>query len=208
MSSPNIPVIEVGHVRLILLHDETLHSTWISLWIPSDLCVQNLKYLRFLGSCILGVDGVLAYEPDGDEVDTDGNLSEHEIYYCNAEDEGTFPLTIPLLLYAQNTYDERFVNEDLAHAVDLEVIRDRSHVASETTSTRNNFRKNLLERDPTCVWLGRSSRLCSGMHIIPHKRGSEVRSSIQYWYYYLIVSLFFWQTSVATAYCRKSTKIR
>ena len=104
MSSPNIPVIEVGHVRLILLHDE---NPSFHLDIPLDtirsLCSKPLKYLRFLGWCILGVDGVLAYEPDGDEVDTDGNLSEHEIYYCNAEDEGTFSLTIPLLLYAQTS---------------------------------------------------------------------------------------------------------
>ena len=107
MSSSNVPVIEVGHVRLILLHDEnsSFHLD-IPLDIIESLCLKPLKYLLFLGWCILGVEGVLAYEPEGDEVDADGNLSVHEIYYYNAEDAGTFALTMPLLLCAQNTYDE------------------------------------------------------------------------------------------------------
>ena len=68
---------------------------------------EALKYLCFLGWYILGVEGVLAYAPDedADEVDTDGILSEHEIYYYNAEVEGTFSLTISLLLCAENTYE-------------------------------------------------------------------------------------------------------
>ena len=107
MSSSNIHVIDVGHVRLILLHDE--NSSFyldIPLNIIESLCLKPLKYLLFLGWCILGVEGVLAYESDGDEVDTDGILSAREIYYYNAEDSGTFSLTIPLLLCAQNTYEE------------------------------------------------------------------------------------------------------
>ena len=60
-------------------------------------------------------------------------------------------------------------NEDLIHALDLEVIRDRTHVASETTSTREGFREKLLERDRNCVWTGLGSSFCSGMHIISHR---------------------------------------
>ena len=107
MSSSNIPVIDVGHVRLILLHDENCSLYLdIPLIIIESLCLKPLKYLLFLGWCILGVEGVLAYESDEDEVDTDGILSAREIYYYNAEDAGTFSLTIPLLLCAQNTYEE------------------------------------------------------------------------------------------------------
>ena len=69
-------------------------------------------------------------------------------------------------------------NEDFIHAVDLEAIRDRTQVASETTSTLEGFPEKLLERDPNCVWTCMSSSFCSGMHIIPHRRGSEVRSTI------------------------------
>jgi hypothetical protein len=91
MSSPaesDTPSIEVGHVRLILLQDEnsSFHLD-IPLEIIESLCLKPLKYLLFLGWCILGVEGVLAYEPNGDEIDTDGNLAEHEIYYFVAPDD-------------------------------------------------------------------------------------------------------------------------
>ena len=99
-------------------------------------------------------------------------------------------------------------NEDLIHAVDLEVIRDRIRVASETTSTRENFRQTLLERDPNCVWTGVKQKYCSTMHIIPHRRGSEVRSTHLVLVHYLIVSLYLGQTLVAEAHFTKSTQIR
>lgn len=65
-------------------------------------------------------------------------------------------------------------NEDLTHAVDLEVIKQRTNPPSETTTSRENFRTNLLARDACCVWTGSSNGI--GMHIIPYKRGSEVIS--------------------------------
>jgi hypothetical protein len=88
----NTPSIEVGHVRLILLQDEnsSFHLD-IPLEIIESLCLKPLKYLLFLGWCILGVEGVLAYERDGNEIDTDGNLGEHEIYYfVGPDDAGAF----------------------------------------------------------------------------------------------------------------------
>ena len=95
MSSPaesDTASIEAGHVRLILLHDE--NSSFyldIPLEIIKSLCLKPLKYLLFLGWCILGVEGVLAYERDGNGVDTDGNLGEHEIYYfVGPDDAGAF----------------------------------------------------------------------------------------------------------------------
>jgi hypothetical protein len=72
--------------------------------------------------------------------------------------------------------------EDLAHAVDPEVIRLRTNVPSETTGTRDAFRAGLLERDLCCVWTGLSERYGGeGMHIIPYKRGSEVCRTIPSW---------------------------
>ena len=95
-------------------------------------------------------------------------------------------------------------NEDLIHALDLEVIRDRTHVASETTSTREGFREKLLERDRNCVWTGLGSSFCSGMHIISHRSAFYHLVLVNY----LIVTPFLWHTTVVAANHTKSTKIR
>ena len=68
--------------------------------------------------------------------------------------------------------------EDLSHAVDIEVIKQRSNVPSETTESRNDFRDQLLIRDGFCVFTGSSDRFGSGLHIIPYRRGSEVCSKV------------------------------
>ena len=62
----------------------------------------------------------------------------------------------------------------LAHAVDLEVIKQRSHGPSESTSieSREEFRTRILARDGFCVWTG--FEMPVAMHIIPHRRGDEV----------------------------------
>ena len=60
----------------------------------------------------------------------------------------------------------------LRYAVDLEVVRQRTHVPSESTGTREAFRQELAERDGEgCVWTGLSPGV--GMHIIPYRRGDE-----------------------------------
>jgi hypothetical protein len=98
--SSTTPIPEDGHVRLILLDEE--NSSFyldIPLQIIKSLCLKPLKYLLFLGWCILGVEGMLARERDGDGVGTDGNLNEHEIYYYVApEGAGMFSLRTSLLL--------------------------------------------------------------------------------------------------------------
>ena len=102
--------IEAGHVRLIPLQDDnsSFHLD-IPLEIIESLCLKPLKYLLFLGWCILGVEGVLTYERDGNEIDTDGNLGEHEIYYfVEPDDAGAFLVTL-LSLCAQHTHDVQFV---------------------------------------------------------------------------------------------------
>jgi hypothetical protein len=69
-------------------------------------------------------------------------------------------------------------NEDLTRVVDLEVIKIRTDVPSESTQTRDEFNTNLLERDIYCVWTGVEPDEGAGLHIIPYERGSEVRSTI------------------------------
>ena len=63
--------------------------------------------------------------------------------------------------------------KDLAQVVDLDVIKARTDTPSESSAMRDDFRTVLGERDVRCVWTG--SVLVDGLHIIPFKRGSEVR---------------------------------
>lgn len=95
-----MPILKDGHVCLILPNKE--NSSFyldIPLEIIQSLCLKPLKYLLFLGWCILVTEGVLAHKHKGDEISTDGNLNEHEIYYyIQPEDAGTFFLSMSLLL--------------------------------------------------------------------------------------------------------------
>jgi hypothetical protein len=68
-------------------------------------------------------------------------------------------------------------NVDLVHVVDLEVIKTWTSMLSETSWTCDSFRNKLLERDVRCLWTGLVN-YGAGLHIIPYKRGSEVRSTI------------------------------
>jgi hypothetical protein len=67
-------------------------------------------------------------------------------------------------------------NEDLTTAVDLEVIKQRTNMTSETEGTHDAFRAKLLERDIRCVWT--DTMYGTGIHIIPFERGSEVCSRV------------------------------
>ncbi|KAJ7593546.1 hypothetical protein C8J56DRAFT_1024135 [Mycena floridula] len=138
-----------GFVHLILVERPT-GSLYLE--IPINiillLCLFPRKYLRFLGWCILGVVGDLVDE-QGEELDLDGNLVDQGVYKYRAPDAIT-----------------------LAQAVDLEVIKQRTNVPSETTNSREDFRRKLIERDgPFCVWTG-IDRATIGMHIIPFRRGT------------------------------------
>jgi hypothetical protein len=71
-----------GYVALVLLQKEELaFYLKIPLNIISLLCLTPRKYLVFLGWCILGVEGVLALEHDGDGIDTDGGLDDQGVYH-------------------------------------------------------------------------------------------------------------------------------
>ena len=58
------------------------------------------------------------------------------------------------------------------------MIKERSGIPSETTRTRENFRDRFLERDGFCVFTGATPTESAGVHIIPHRRGSEVWQGI------------------------------
>ncbi|KAF8343708.1 hypothetical protein F5887DRAFT_1134767 [Amanita rubescens] len=146
----NIDVPE-GYVALVLLREENTNSAFylqIPLDIINGLCLRSLKYLHFLGWCILGAEGVLALEFDGDEINTDRDIVDQQIYYYVLDDV-----------------------LDPARVIDLEVIKARTNVPSETTATRDDFRTRLLERDVCCVWSG--TNYGAAIHIIPFKQGPD-----------------------------------
>jgi len=153
MSDAQSAVVSVpqGHVAFILLYGEDASFYLeIPLDVINSLCLRPRKYLVFLGWCILGVEGVLALEHDGEGIGTDGNLDNQGIYYYVAD-----------------------ADADLVHAVDIEVIKTRTNVPSESTQTRDDFRDNLLQRDLFCAWTGVEPLFGDDLHIIPFKRGSE-----------------------------------
>ncbi|KAF8235116.1 hypothetical protein L208DRAFT_1543798 [Tricholoma matsutake] len=143
-------IVPDDHVALVLLEDK---GSSFYLQVPLNtihaLCLKALKYLLYLGWCILSAEGVLSLERDDhDGIDTDEDAVGGEIYY--------YVPAAPL---------------DLAQVVDLDVIKARTDTPSESSATRDDFRTVLEERDVRCVWTG--SVFGDSLHIIPFKRGSE-----------------------------------
>jgi hypothetical protein len=148
-SQPSPPI---GSIHLVLFPQETPFFLEIPTAFVGTVCLRPRKYLQYLGWCVLGVIGVLNDE-QGNAIPLDGEL----------DDQGVYHYVVP----NQNV---------LAHAIDLEVIKQRSQVSSETAGTRKDFRDfgaKVLERDGRCVWTGLRG---VGMYIIPYRRGDEVCS--------------------------------
>lgn len=142
-----------GFIHLVLLSQEAPFYLEIPIAIVATVCLSPRKYLRYLGWCVLGVVGVLTDEQEN-EIVLDGELLDQGVYRYLVPDQNV-----------------------LAHAVDLEVIKQRSQVPSESTRTREDFCTKVLKRDGCCVWTGGDG---VGMHIIPYARGDEVCSHYSY----------------------------
>jgi hypothetical protein len=86
---------------------------------------------------------------------------------------------IAVIVRARRTLTACYLsNEDLVHAVDLDVIKTRTNVPPESTQMREDFRTDVMERDVCCVWTGVEPEFANGLHIILYKPGSEVRSTV------------------------------
>lgn len=168
-------------IWLILLQPEDRPDAFyleIPLATTHRLRLSPRKYLIYLGWWILGFDvGVeelgLAFEgEDGnvDEIDSDGDVDGGVIYYFVATGE---PGKYSSVSDAERTGTS--ISSDIAV---VDVIKSRTAVPSETTATRNRFREDLLRRDKCCVYTGIEAEFGDGLHLIPFKRGSEVRSTI------------------------------
>lgn len=124
--------VPAGHVALVLLE---IGDSSFYLEIPLDvirsLCLKPRKYLLFLGWCIFGVEGTLARTRRGHELTTDGTLVDGGIYHFLMKGGlSMFSFIIPLLHAGYYLF-----NEDLAFAVDLEVIKTRTNVLTSCNKT-------------------------------------------------------------------------
>ena len=79
-ATSSMEVVPSRHVRLILAHQAQFYLD-IPLNIISSLCLKPRKYLRFLGWCILGVDGSLSDGPGSAALSLNGDLDDQESYY-------------------------------------------------------------------------------------------------------------------------------
>ncbi|KAJ7473168.1 hypothetical protein B0H11DRAFT_2430528 [Mycena galericulata] len=121
--------------------------------VVSSLCLYPVKYLRYLGYCILGVTGTITWSLDGEEI--------QEIPDEDPVDAGVY-------YFVRESHDE--IDEDiLAHAVDPEAPT-YSH-APETTNTGDNFRTTVSERDVSCIFTNTAITMCQGIHIVPFSKG-------------------------------------
>ncbi|GJJ06640.1 hypothetical protein Clacol_000834 [Clathrus columnatus] len=112
---------------------------------------RPLKFLSYLGWCILGVLGqVLDGQKQPVPLDTE-RLQDGETYFYQPENTGDI----------------------FKYAIDLAVINPRSEYNSSQSTAKNpDFLANLLQRDGACLFTGINIGL-NGTHIIPHSKGDD-----------------------------------
>lgn len=93
--SPSDGVSLAGHIRLSLYtstanddsHTADTHSVYLEIPIQTiqSLCHHPRKYLRYLGWCVLGVDGYISLHLNGSALLEEGSLEEQTTYYYRTE---------------------------------------------------------------------------------------------------------------------------
>lgn len=90
--SSQLPPPEHGNIRLII-YRPTNNSDSLFLEIPTpvpgSLCVHPRKYLRYLGWCILGVEGYVVMDSpiSEDGIGDEGPLEDQGVYCYRTTDE-------------------------------------------------------------------------------------------------------------------------
>ncbi|KAJ7023795.1 hypothetical protein C8F04DRAFT_1401491 [Mycena alexandri] len=151
-----LTIVAPGHVHLILSHSTDDFYLKIPISIVDSNSVHPLKYLRFLGWCIIGILGTIrSHRADADLVET-----------VPLQDEGTY-------FYVYDAADD---DAALKYAVDPEVIKARSHISASDSSVQARtaaFKESLEQRDASCIFTNAPQLVCQGTHIIPLHKGDE-----------------------------------
>ncbi|KAJ7639352.1 hypothetical protein FB45DRAFT_905375 [Roridomyces roridus] len=145
-----------GHVWLILSHSNDVFYLEIPTRIIKTNCRRPVKYLRFLGWCIMGRSGAIKTDRAGVAMGDEDTLNDETIYY-----------------FVTNAADDAAA---LRYAVDPEVMKSRSSHSTSSTSMRtaqDRFKDSLIQRDVVCVFTNSSKLTCQGSHIIPFHKGDE-----------------------------------
>ncbi|KAJ7800957.1 hypothetical protein B0H14DRAFT_2386792, partial [Mycena olivaceomarginata] len=141
---------------LILSHSTDDFYSEIPIAVVQSNSVHPIKYLRFLGWCIIGILGTVKSNREGvDIVDT-----------ALLQDRGTY-------FYVYDAPDD---DAALRYAVDPDVIKAHSHISASESSARTReaaFKDSLLRRDASCIFTNKPSMICQGTHIIPFHKGDE-----------------------------------
>jgi hypothetical protein len=166
-----------GKLRLIIytLRKKSFYLD-IPIAIPGLLCTRPRKYLRYLGWCILGIEGRIAMvlpSPE-DDIGDEGSLEDQGVYRYRY----TLSSGLSVFIVACISFLTLRKGHPLRHAIDLEVHKTRSTVLSGqstrsgTSSTQQEFLERLEARDGYCVVTG--IHVYEAIHIIPRVRQDEV----------------------------------
>lgn len=175
MTDPTDPT----HVDLcfFLKQDDPFPTTALSIPIEEIPYYTHfpLKWLRFLGYALYGVEGRLSETVGGVAVDylrVDG-LKPSYYYVPDTVTERQ----ISTLFESFSTPDPLYPLARFC-LIDVDALSCSSHTTSSSIpESRKNFRSNIWDRDDRCIMTGVDDSHCSACHIIPHARGSEVSRS-------------------------------
>jgi len=161
-------------VQLWLEIDNTYHR---ALTIPLNTCtrfaIYPLTWLSYLGFAICGREGHISDTQNGQEIpdyrpDLNGPVIQPGIYYYISQRESY----LCILGLFQPLLEPRWV--------DVDMMNDRISYTSAQTSRRADFRRDIIDRDVTCVMSGSPPEGCQACHIVPHTRGDQVCPNISW----------------------------
>ncbi|KAF7321959.1 ER-Golgi vesicle protein transport Sft2 [Mycena kentingensis (nom. inval.)] len=178
-----MPTVAPGHVRLVLFRSRSDEEFYLE--IPVSIihlnCLKPIKYLRFLGWCIIGLLGDVCTvrrqeddtnaASDADEAPTDdasdAQTNDVDIHYDKvADDEGLVECTIYVYVYKPQQPGD----SQLRYAIYPQIFKRPSNASSSSgasTQRRNlDFRTEIIERDRMCPFTYQKPHVCQATHII------------------------------------------
>ncbi|KAJ6473663.1 hypothetical protein C8R45DRAFT_874131 [Mycena sanguinolenta] len=149
-------IVAAGHIHLILSHSTDDFYLEIPITVVQSNSVHPIKYLRFLGWCIMGILGTVKSDRAAADLADNALLQNQAVYFY--------------------VYDASDDDAALRYAVDLDVIKARSHISASDSSIKARgtaFKTSLIGRDASCIFTNKPPLFCEGTHIIPFHKGDE-----------------------------------